>query len=142
MLTVAEKYSRSEKMVGQKFVKNPAVENTPRNNKHGVIPATWFSDTLYVRQARPVPTRETLHQTDVQRCENDMAWEQTPITELILQNGVLIKSRKIQGKLKEVLIPINKKNKDLNEDERRKLIRIQGMIVNTSLHDRIAEQME
>lgn len=76
-----EQYKLMEKLTGVRFdteydrSKLPQISYSP-----GIMPATWFSDTIIVKQSAEYPG-------DIDK------WRKTPCRELIFQNGKLISIR-------------------------------------------------
>jgi len=107
-----DKYSFMEQATGEKF--DTRYRNISIGSKkiHGLMPATWFSDTLFVKRSRSSENLET--------------WKKKAYLQMVFEDGKLIDMKGIENKT-ELIKTIDK------EDISRKITQRKTKIISKSI---------
>ncbi len=93
-------YSDMEKFTGMRFSKRNAPSNDGLGEIYGLMPATWFTDTLYVKKA--VTKEDPFMPLD--------SWEVKPYLQMILNKRKLISKETVDNKIhtRKITVPRRK----------------------------------
>ncbi|MEA4917835.1 hypothetical protein [Proteiniphilum sp.] len=97
-----DQYAIIEQFTGEKFdtrynnISEGDNIRAKEDERYGLMPATWFSDTLFVKK-----TYNTAYNKETWQ-EDQLEWVKKDYIQMIFKNGKLVKTKKVANKVKRV----------------------------------------